>query len=115
MEETTRHPLTLARLALGTTMEELVSGIRAATARRGLRSDTDEARVRKWQRGTTPNEESQTYIAEALGWPADIARPNDRPTWLPLAADGVIPPSDPTVLCPHRERPCEQRWTAAPS
>ncbi|PAZ11159.1 hypothetical protein CLM62_36995 [Streptomyces sp. SA15] len=80
MEETTRHPLALARLALGMTMDELVSGIRAAAARRGLRSGTDEARVRKWQRGVEPSEESQIYIAEALGWPADIVRAADWPT-----------------------------------
>ena len=91
MEETTRHPLVVARLACGMTMEELVSGIRAAAARRGLRSGTDEARVRKWQRGVEPNEESQVYIAEALGWPADIVRGDDWPNWLPLTADGVVP------------------------
>ncbi|WP_327188039.1 XRE family transcriptional regulator [Streptomyces sp. NBC_01334] len=99
MEETTRHPLALARLALGMTMEELVSGIRAAAARRGLRSGTDEARVRKWQRGIKPNEESQIYIAEALGWPADIVRADDWPNWLPLTADGVVP------LGPHSSVP----------
>ncbi|MEU1185768.1 XRE family transcriptional regulator [Streptomyces sp. NPDC005820] len=91
MEETARHPLVLARLALGMTMEEFVSGIRDAAARRGLRSGTDEARVRKWQRGVSPSEESQIYIAEALGWPADIVRADDWPNWIPLTADGVIP------------------------
>ncbi|MFJ3867655.1 XRE family transcriptional regulator [Streptomyces nigra] len=91
MQETTRHPLILARLALGMTMDELVSGIRAAATRRGLRSGTDEARVRKWQRGIKPSEESQISIAEALGWPADIVRADDWPNWLPLTADGVVP------------------------
>ncbi|MEU6258640.1 XRE family transcriptional regulator [Streptomyces sp. NPDC047043] len=91
MEETTRHPLVVARLARGMTMEDLVSGIRAAATRRGLRSGTDEARVRKWQRGVEPNEESQIYIAEALGWPADIVRADDWPNWVPLTADGVVP------------------------
>ncbi|WP_336246890.1 XRE family transcriptional regulator [Streptomyces cupreus] len=80
----------MARLARGMTNKELVSGIHAAAARRGLRSGTDEARVRKWQRGVEPSEESQIYIAEALGWPADIVRPGDWPNWLPLTADGVI-------------------------
>ncbi|MEU5592636.1 XRE family transcriptional regulator [Streptomyces sp. NPDC020298] len=91
VEETTRHPLALARLAAGLTMDEFVSGIRAAAARRGLRSGRDEARVRKWQRGVEPSEESQIYIAEALGWPAAIVRPDDWPNWLPLTADGVVP------------------------
>jgi hypothetical protein len=99
VQETTRHPLALARLVLGMTMEELVSGIRAAAARRGLRSGTDEARVRKWQRGVEPNEESQIYIAEALGWPADIVRADDWPNWLPLTANGVVP------LGPHSSVP----------
>jgi len=73
------------------TMEELVCSIRAAAARRGLRSGTDDARVRKWHRGIEPNEESQIYIAEALGWPADIVRADDWPNWLPLTANGVVP------------------------
>ncbi|MET9759975.1 XRE family transcriptional regulator [Streptomyces sp. NPDC006372] len=90
MEETP-HPLVLARKAAGLTMEGLVSGIRAAAARRGLRSGVDEARVRKWHRGTRPNDESQVYIAEALGWPADIVRAEDWPNWLPLTTDGVVP------------------------
>ncbi|MDT0485305.1 XRE family transcriptional regulator [Streptomyces doebereineriae] len=81
------------------TMEELVCGIRAAAARRGLRSGTDDARVRKWHRGIEPNEESQIYIAEALGWPADIVRADDWPNWLPLSANGVVP------LGPHSSVP----------
>jgi hypothetical protein len=55
--------------------------------------------VRKWQRGIKPNEESQIYIAEALGWPADIVRADDWPNWLPLTADGVVP------LGPHSSVP----------
>ncbi|MEU0390504.1 XRE family transcriptional regulator [Streptomyces chartreusis] len=85
------HPLVRARIAAGLTMEKLVTGIRAAAARRGLRSGVDEARVRKWHRGVRPNDEHQVYIAEALGWPADIVRADDWPNWLPLTADGVIP------------------------
>ncbi|MFF1443327.1 XRE family transcriptional regulator [Streptomyces sp. NPDC058295] len=91
MEDTTRHPLAAARIALGMTMDDLVRGIRAAAARRGLRSGADVARIRKWQRGVRPNEESQIYIAEALGQPADIVRADDWPNWLPLSADGVVP------------------------
>ncbi|MDX3165804.1 XRE family transcriptional regulator [Streptomyces scabiei] len=72
-------------------MDEFVAGIHDSAARRGLRSGTDEARVRKWQRGVRPSGESQIYIAEALGWPADIVRAEDWPNWLPLTADGVIP------------------------
>lgn len=80
-------------------MDEFVAGIHDAAARRGLRSGTDEARVRKWQRGVRPSEESQLYIAEALGWPADIVRADDWPNWLPLTANGVVP------LGPHSSVP----------
>ncbi|MEU9662819.1 XRE family transcriptional regulator [Streptomyces chartreusis] len=73
-------------------VERLAAAIRAAAGRRGLRSGTDAARVRKWQRGgVAPNEESQIYIAEALGLPADIVRADDWPNWIPVPADGVVP------------------------
>ncbi|MFD0305207.1 hypothetical protein [Streptomyces sp. NPDC127119] len=85
------------------TMEELVCGICAAAVRRGLRSGTDEARVRKWQRGTAPNAESQVYIAEALGWPADMVRADDWPIWLPRTGDGVIPLGDHSSVPALRE------------
>ncbi|MFC9683288.1 XRE family transcriptional regulator [Streptomyces sp. NPDC056948] len=80
-------------------MDEFVTGIHGAAARRGLRSGTDVARVRKWQRGVKPSDESQIYIAEALGWSADIVRADDWPDWLPLTADGVVP------LGPHSSVP----------
>ncbi|WP_406359558.1 XRE family transcriptional regulator [Streptomyces sp. NBC_00715] len=91
MEETAPHPLVIARLAAGVTMGQLVSRIQAAARRHGLRSGTDEARVRKWQRGVRPSEESQIYIAEALGWPADIVRADDWPNWIPLSTGGLVP------------------------
>ncbi|MER5201517.1 XRE family transcriptional regulator [Streptomyces sp. NPDC002884] len=71
--------------------EALAAGVQAAARRQGLRSGTDRMRVRKWERGVRPSEESQAYIAEALGWPADIVRADDWPKWLPLTANGVIP------------------------
>src|SRR5689334_18816267 len=82
-----RHPLVVARHTHGLSLKDLAAGIRAAAGRRGLRSGTDEARIRKWQRGVIPSEESQIYIAEAFGWPDDIvprrrlaelAAPHDR-------------------------------------
>ncbi|MFG2425649.1 XRE family transcriptional regulator [Streptomyces sp. NPDC048448] len=81
------------------TMEKFVAGIHAAAARRNLLSGTDAARVRKWQRGVTPDADSQIYIAEALGWPAHIVRADDWPNWLPLTANGVVP------LGPHSSVP----------
>ncbi|KPH98929.1 hypothetical protein OK006_8538 [Actinobacteria bacterium OK006] len=99
MEETARHPLALARAARGMTQVALVAGVQAAARRRGMRSGTDKARVRKWERGVEPNEESQIYIAEALGLPPDIVRADDWPNWLPLTADGLVP------LGPHSSLP----------
>lgn len=64
--------------------------MRAAAARRGLRSGTDAPRIRKWERGTQPDEHSQTYLAEALALPADIID-QPWPGWLPLTATGVVP------------------------
>ncbi|MCF1512469.1 XRE family transcriptional regulator [Streptomyces glomeratus] len=78
-------------MARGMTQDALAAGVQAAARRRGLRSGTDKARVRKWERGVEPNGESQSYIAEALGLPADIVRSDDWPTWIPLTTDGVVP------------------------
>ncbi|MFE9679738.1 hypothetical protein ACFYO5_37490 [Streptomyces sp. NPDC006259] len=96
------------------TMEELGTGICTPAARRGLRTGVDVARIRKWQRGVRPNEESQTYIAEALGWPADIVCADDWPNWLPLTTDGILPLGPHSSVSALRD-PCEQRWNAAPS
>ncbi|MFE4703100.1 XRE family transcriptional regulator [Streptomyces sp. NPDC056738] len=98
MEATPQHPLAVARLAAGQTMDAFVSGIHDAAARRGLRSGTDEARVRKWQRGVTPSEESQIYIAEALGWSPDIVRADDWPNWLPNGLIALGPRSSVPAL-----------------
>ncbi|RRR85965.1 helix-turn-helix transcriptional regulator [Streptomyces sp. RP5T] len=99
MEETTRHPLAVARIARGMTQDALAGRVRAAARQHGLRSGTDKARVRKWERGVAPNSESQLYIAEALGLPVDIVRVDDWPNWLPRTADGVVP------LGPHSSVP----------
>ncbi|MCX4704204.1 XRE family transcriptional regulator [Streptomyces sp. NBC_01373] len=81
------------------TQDALAAGIQAAAHRQGLRSGTDRMRVRKWERGVEPSEESQGYITEALGLPADNVRSDDWPNWLPLTADGVVP------LGPHSSVP----------
>ncbi|GAA2254404.1 hypothetical protein GCM10010232_49340 [Streptomyces amakusaensis] len=87
--ETTTHPLALARLSAGMTQVELAARIRAAAARRGLRSGTDKTRVRKWEVcGVVPDAETQVYIAEALGIPAHAVTPKAWPAWLPPA---VVP------------------------
>ncbi|MFG2793353.1 XRE family transcriptional regulator [Streptomyces sp. NPDC048419] len=91
VEASSQHPPAAARIARGMTQDALAAGVRAAAGRRGLRSGTDRMRVRKWERGVQPSDESQLYIAESLGWPADIVRANDWPNWLPLTTDGVVP------------------------
>lgn len=84
------NPLALARAARGLTGVDLAREIRAAAARRGLRSGVDKQRVRKWEvGGVTPDGESQGYIAEVLGVPATEVDPKSWPYWLPDA--GVIP------------------------
>ncbi|MFE4664603.1 XRE family transcriptional regulator [Streptomyces sp. NPDC056716] len=87
--ETPRHPLALARKAQGLTQVDLAAGIRAAAARRGLRSGTDKQRVRKWETdGVTPDAETQQYIADVLGIPSGVVSAKEWPDWLPAA---VVP------------------------
>ncbi|MEU6709626.1 XRE family transcriptional regulator [Streptomyces wuyuanensis] len=70
----------------------LAQGIRAAAARQGLRSGCDKQRIRKWEQlGVTPDAETQLYIAEVLGIPADAVIPGDWPTWLPAARCALVP------------------------
>lgn len=85
------HPLALARDARGMSGVDLAREIRAAAARRGLKSGTDKQRVNKWDSGVTPDPDSQIYIAEALGIPLEAVDPDDWPNWLPGADGGVIP------------------------
>jgi transcriptional regulator with XRE-family HTH domain len=98
MDDRPPHPLALARQARGISQKALAAKVRAAAARRGLRSGTDQSRVRKWERGIQPDTDSQTYIAEALGVPAQFLD-DPWPNWLPLADAGVVP------LSPHATAP----------
>ncbi|MGW0999387.1 XRE family transcriptional regulator [Streptomyces sp. NPDC002523] len=85
------HPLTYARSQRGLTRPDLAAEIRAAAARRGLRSGTDKARLRKWEvLGVTPDSDSQRYLAEALGMPADVVDPGNWPHWLHWDESGVV-------------------------
>ncbi|MGW6795648.1 XRE family transcriptional regulator [Streptomyces chartreusis] len=86
------HPLAQARLASGMTGVDLAREICRAAARRGLRSGATKQRVYKWEaQGVTPDADSQTYIAEALGVPASAVDPRSWPHWLPGAGAKVIP------------------------
>ncbi|GJF26525.1 multiprotein-bridging factor 1 family protein [Streptomyces sp. HO565] len=90
MEHPAVHPLARARRARGLSQDQLAARVRDSAARRGLRSGTDASRIRKWERGIRPDEDSQTYLAEALGLPAGtIDAP--WPDWLPLTDTGVVP------------------------
>ncbi|MFF6998186.1 multiprotein-bridging factor 1 family protein [Streptomyces sp. NPDC008313] len=89
MDDSDPHPLTAARRARGLSQTVLAARVRQAAARRGLRSGCDRSRVRKWERGTVPDADSQLYLAEALGPPLDaVALP--WPHWLDGTPDGVI-------------------------
>ncbi|MCX4499504.1 XRE family transcriptional regulator [Streptomyces sp. NBC_01728] len=86
------HPLALARTARGMTGVDLAREIRRAAERRGLRSGADKQRVNKWEtHGVTPDVDSQIYIAEALGIPAEVVDPRSWPHWLPGTGGMVIP------------------------
>lgn len=92
--ETHSHPLALARLSAGMTRVELAARIRAAAARRGLRSGTDKHRVRKWEVcGVVPDAETQVYIAEALDIAAHTVTARAWPAWLPPAVTPLGPTS----------------------
>jgi transcriptional regulator with XRE-family HTH domain len=104
------HPLTAARRARGLSQTALAAGVRKAAARRGLRSGCDRPRIRKWERGITPDSDSQLYIAEALGLPPDVvALP--WPHWLPPSTDGVVPLTQHSAVPALREAltPVERR------
>ncbi len=95
------------------TLEGLAAGVRAAAHSRGLRSGTDKARVRKWERGVEPSAESQEYIAQALALPPDVVRIDDWPNWLPLTTDGVVPlgPGSPVPALREAQRTAMERRT----
>ncbi|MGC9500940.1 helix-turn-helix domain-containing protein [Streptomyces sp. WG7] len=98
MDDRDPHPLTAARRARGLSQTALAARVRQAAARRGLRSGCDRPRIRKWERGTTPDADSQCYLAEALGLsPEALVLP--WPHWLPRTPDGVVP------LTPHSAVP----------
>ncbi|WP_331759715.1 XRE family transcriptional regulator [Streptomyces anulatus] len=93
MDEIPWHPLTAAREAAGLSREQLADRVRAAAARRGLRSGVDKSRVRKWEvHGVRPDDQHQVYIAEALGLPAPVPDgPLPWPYWLPGAGLPLLP------------------------
>jgi len=94
------HPLARARIALGMTGVDLAREIRRAAERRGLRSGVDKQRVNKWEtHGVTPDADSQTYIAEALGMTAEAVDPLSWPHWLPDGS-GVVVPLGPASAVP---------------
>ncbi|MQS38315.1 XRE family transcriptional regulator [Streptomyces katsurahamanus] len=96
--ETNSHPLALARLAAGMTRVDFADRIRAAAARRDLRSGTDKHRVRKWEvLHVTPDAETQQYIAEALGIPPRAVTPKTWPNWLPAAVVPLGPSTIPAL------------------
>ncbi|MER6431699.1 XRE family transcriptional regulator [Streptomyces sp900105245] len=103
MDERERHPLALIRGALGMSGDQMAKAIRAAAEREGLRSGVDRQRVRKWEQGVVPSAESQRYIAQVLGIPAEEVHPADWPAWLPPVDGGVVPLSPTSTVPALRE------------
>ncbi len=97
------HPLTAARRVRGLSQTALAARVRQAAARRGLRSGCDRPRIRKWERDTVPDADSQVYLAEALGLPAEAALARSWPHWLPRTPDGVLPLTPHSVVPALRE------------
>ncbi|KUN17613.1 transcriptional regulator [Streptomyces corchorusii] len=91
MHKRERHPLALARAALGMSGDQMAKAIRAAAEREGLRSGVDRQRVHKWEQGVRPSDDSQRYIAQVLGIPLDDIGPAEWPRWLPAVDSGVVP------------------------
>ncbi|MFE7485004.1 helix-turn-helix transcriptional regulator [Streptomyces sp. NPDC057552] len=110
MDETPAHPLAAAREAAGLTREQLAARVRTAAGRRGLRSGVDKSRVTKWEvNGVTPDDQHQSYIADALGLPAPAPDgPLPWPYWLPgagrpLRADDIVALGPATTVPALRE------------
>ncbi|MEU5239786.1 XRE family transcriptional regulator [Streptomyces lydicus] len=100
----TPHPLAAARAVLGLNRGQFADALRAVARRRGLRSGTDRARVRKWEvNGVRPDADSQGYIAEVLGIPASDVKPAAWPQWLPPVDRGVVPLGHATTVPALRE------------
>ncbi|WP_226487570.1 helix-turn-helix domain-containing protein [Streptomyces parvulus] len=99
MDDSDLHPLTAARRARGLSQTTLAARVRQAAARRGLRSGCDRPRIRKWERGTVPDSDSQLYLAQALGLPVEALTRLPWPHWLHSSPDGVVP------LTPHSAVP----------
>ncbi|MFB7852941.1 XRE family transcriptional regulator [Streptomyces sp. NPDC056053] len=91
MDNRERHPLAIARAALGMSGDQMARAIRAAAAREGMRSGVDRQRVHKWEQGAKPNPDSQRYIAQVLGVPIETAAPDEWPNWVPISDRGVVP------------------------
>ncbi|MGW0883263.1 XRE family transcriptional regulator [Streptomyces sp. NPDC002671] len=109
-----KHPLARARIVRGMTGVDLAREIRSAANRRGLRSGATKQRVYKWEtEGVTPDADSQSYIAEALGVPAEVVDPHSWPNWLPGVGGMVIPlgPASPVPALREALRTTMERST----
>lgn len=91
MDKRERHPLAVARVALGMSGEQLAKAIRAAAAREGMRSGVDRQRVHKWEQGVKPSADNLRYIAQVLDVPTENIDLSTWPIWVPTRDRGVLP------------------------
>ncbi|MFF8916896.1 helix-turn-helix transcriptional regulator [Streptomyces sp. NPDC015032] len=91
MNHRERHPLAVARAALGMSLDQMARAIRAAAAREGMRSGVDRQRVYKWEQGVIPSVDNQRYIAQVLGVPAEKIDLAEWPSWVSTGDRGVVP------------------------
>ncbi|MEV0282152.1 helix-turn-helix transcriptional regulator [Streptomyces sp. NPDC050610] len=82
--ELDRHPLAHLRRDHHWSMNDLAHLLRDQARRRGLRSGIDRNRIWLWETGTiTPNQESQSLLADVLDVPAAALEQLPWPHWLP--------------------------------
>lgn len=99
VDDLIRHPLAHARTERGWTQPELARRVRTAALRRGLRSGVDRQRIWNWENHrATPDDDSQTLLADVFGIDQRLVAHLGWPHWLP-GRDSSVP------LGPHSTVP----------
>jgi hypothetical protein len=129
------HPLAYLRESRGWGVAAFSRTMQEHGARLGIPLATNRTLVWKWEHGQTPDAAAQRVLADLLGVPADQARPELWPAWLPVwelqcltrpwTADGTVTALE--ALMAHTDRrgfltitgsaltALAASWAAAPS